>query len=1025
MRPIYLKIEGLRSFKCEPATEIEFDNRDQLAIVGETGAGKSSILEAMTWALYGQTSYSAHANQELINDESSWMRVTFRFWAGSHIWTARRTAERRGDGSVGPATATLEKTGDSDESMELVEGVQPVNRRTQSLLGLDVNAFLRTIVLPQGRFARLLAEDEPRNRANILRQVWHTGELERAADDVCLRVEQLETLQIRIETTRNGEHEDPEGHSRELDDEQRRYRWLADRARANEDTCLSLIENIRTQRARYQTAATEIGNLKGLDLDGLEETARYVEAEDRQNDRKRETAERTGRELARQIAALGGAGDRKNVEAAEARLRNARTLETARTQSRLAAELLQRTTGANDGADSDLEKATARRMAAESLRETSGRRAAKALNRANQAATRAENARDALGVHEQRTLHELALATRRREQDDDRAAEAAAELRSAVEHATAVEQEALSAERHQQQIERRHHAHCAAANLASGDDCPICERTLPAEWSSPAAEGLERAQAAAVEARAGASRAQGAAQRLRGRVDSALAAAADSREQARRAVVKANEAREACATALDLPVQRVETDGSSRLRQIELDAEHLKQESDEANFEARTAGAARTEAEEQERAAREVIARTSRDLAAAQDQAKQAGDEATVASDACRRDGWNREANPETWIRELEERADRTRAAFDRRMELHNEEHALKDTLIGIERVRNQNNGRRHGVQRKTDEAWREIAAAAGRLGIDIPVDEAEEAGSAEAGATVQVIGRAQQARGSVVETAVAVKSEALAAGQELRSQLENALETSVGGQPAENEEETTRGLRERTESMATSARQAESSASAYRKRIPEIRKLERTAADVDQRLGQLREIAKSLKSGAFPKWVTLRRSTELLRHASGKLKQMTRGRYAFRDPRDTEEQWKVLDRQSGATRAPATLSGGEQFIASLALALGMVETMGQRGGRLEAFFLDEGFGTLDTRALDTALDGLEEAATPEHMVGVITHVRQVAERIPHVLAVTRSPGKGSTARWLSENERLAVGEGESEGNQMGLTQVR
>ena len=64
----------------------------------------------------------------------------------------------------------------------------------------------------------------------------------------------------------------------------------------------------------------------------------------------------------------------------------------------------------------------------------------------------------------------------------------------------------------------------------------------------------------------------------------------------------------------------------------------------------------------------------------------------------------------------------------------------------------------------------------------------------------------------------------------------------------------------------------------------------------------------------------------------------------------------RVLDQDSGQARSPASLSGGEQFIASLSLALGMVEMMARSGGRLESLFLDEGFGSLDRNNLDAAV---------------------------------------------------------------------
>ena len=136
----------------------------------------------------------------------------------------------------------------------------------------------------------------------------------------------------------------------------------------------------------------------------------------------------------------------------------------------------------------------------------------------------------------------------------------------------------------------------------------------------------------------------------------------------------------------------------------------------------------------------------------------------------------------------------------------------------------------------------------------------------------------------------------------------------------------------------------------------------------------------------------------------------MSSGRYAFVDPQDTDAQWRVLDRDSGQARSPASLSGGEQFIASLSLALGMVEMMARSGGRLESLFLDEGFGSLDRNNLDTAVEALSTVAAGGRMVGVISHVRAVAEQIEHVLAVTRH-ATGSQVEWLTGRQRERLSE--------------
>ena len=182
MKPIKLRIEGLRSFRTGEPADIDFRNRRHMAIVGDTGSGKSSILEAMTYALYGQTSYTAHANQELVNDDSSYLRVRFVFEARGAKWEATRMLTRKKTGEVAAAQAVLRQLDGPEAGAEPITGVKEVNRACAGVIGLDAAAFLRTVILPQGRFARLLTEDEPRARAGILRQVWRTDEIETAGE---------------------------------------------------------------------------------------------------------------------------------------------------------------------------------------------------------------------------------------------------------------------------------------------------------------------------------------------------------------------------------------------------------------------------------------------------------------------------------------------------------------------------------------------------------------------------------------------------------------------------------------------------------------------------------------------------------------------------------------------------------------------------------------------------------------------------------------------------------------------------
>lgn len=91
--------------------------------------------------------------------------------------------------------------------------------------------------------------------------------------------------------------------------------------------------------------------------------------------------------------------------------------------------------------------------------------------------------------------------------------------------------------------------------------------------------------------------------------------------------------------------------------------------------------------------------------------------------------------------------------------------------------------------------------------------------------------------------------------------------------------------------------------------------------------------------------------------------------------------------------------------MASLALALSVVELASRSGGRIEALFLDEGFGSLDPNALAGALDALVQQTAGGRLIAVISHVKAVAENIDRLLVVSKKPG-GSEIHWATAAER-------------------
>jgi exonuclease SbcC len=132
----------------------------------------------------------------------------------------------------------------------------------------------------------------------------------------------------------------------------------------------------------------------------------------------------------------------------------------------------------------------------------------------------------------------------------------------------------------------------------------------------------------------------------------------------------------------------------------------------------------------------------------------------------------------------------------------------------------------------------------------------------------------------------------------------------------------------------------------------------------------------------------------------SRRLETLSGGRYRLEY---ADDEFSVVDTWNGDERRSArTLSGGETFLASLALALGLSEQVRalavSHRARLDALFLDEGFGTLDPESLEVVVDAIEQLGGDGRMVGVITHVQELALRLPARIEIEKSP-RGSTAR--------------------------
>jgi exonuclease SbcC len=154
----------------------------------------------------------------------------------------------------------------------------------------------------------------------------------------------------------------------------------------------------------------------------------------------------------------------------------------------------------------------------------------------------------------------------------------------------------------------------------------------------------------------------------------------------------------------------------------------------------------------------------------------------------------------------------------------------------------------------------------------------------------------------------------------------------------------------------------------------------------------------------SFHRYVLKALLENVLTFASKRLQMISKGKYYLHSVTDSTDRRRALelevnDADTGQSRSVDTLSGGESFYTSLSLALGLADIAG--GGRhLDSIFIDEGFGSLDSDTLDTALNTLDTLRSEGRLIGIISHVESLKERFPVRLQV--SPGKnGSKAEFV------------------------
>ncbi len=1008
MRPERIRLSAFGAYAGEQ--EIDFSalaGHRLFLIHGPTGAGKTTLLDAICFALFGESSgdergagdlRSHHAAPELPT------AVEFDFILGTEAYRIRRTPAQLVLGSRGRpvrrgAEVTLWRRDATGALAVLAEQATPVRDRLDELLGYSAAEFRQVVMLPQGRFRELLVAERD-VRADILATLFRTAlyrrveeelqAMERAAreearqaetrratllaeaaaesiDDATVRAEALSRLageraaQAAEAARRRSEAEARLASARADAETIRR----AEEARARLAAIEAEAEANASAAARLEAArrAQALGAEQAALDAALAEASRAAAA-------RGDAAEALGRAQARALNAAAALADAAlRDQAAEATAAEATRLEALAGQ----AEALAKSEAAAAEAEAARRGAETEAHAAVQRRETAAQRLAEALTVRD--ATRALAER----VEERRAAHALgearaadSRAWRSATERESRLATDVSRAEAALAAAVAAASEASTARAAEEHAAWAEAASRLAAGLAKGQPCPVCgslDHPSPAQRPDRDAVDLDAARAREEAARQAERTAQAA-------LSHALAAHASAEAE-----------RDALARRIGEPEPEerlAEAIAAARASLAEAEkarAEHatLIAEAEAAAAADASAAAEAGRASDALRAAGERHARAAGAHAALREQLPpEARDGATLAQ---------RIADARRGAQALRDALGRDRA----------EQAAAGAACEAAEADSARAEARRQQAAQAAEAASARFLAACTRAGFAGP-EASREAMLAEEDITALDA----SIRDFGERRAAAREQAAAAAGM--------AASLSPPDLPAReaDAEDATRKAHEAgtAEGMARAEAAAE--------RLARLRAADEAFAMARERLDRTAAIATAARGQnrlrmSFEDFVLASLLDEALSAANDHLARMLAGRFRLLRRAEPDRanaraglDIEVFDEWTGQARPAGTLSGGEGFCAALALALGLSETVQAHAGarRIDTLLIDEGFGSLDEDALDKAMDVLSTLPGSDRIVGIISHVGELKQRITARLEV--SPGtRGSTARFV------------------------
>ena len=1007
MRIHRMRLEGLGPYA--QAQDVDFDRLNAAGLFlldGPTGAGKSTVLAALCFALYGTVpgGRSAESLVTTLREPGAVIpEVQVEFTVQGRRFEVVRSPKherpRRRRSAAGGATVTTQATVSLRERVD-GEWTAPLTRADEvgqqiaAVLHLDAEQFMQVVLLPQGQFAQFLTAKSDERRV-LLRRLFGTQRFDGVEEHLRVETARLDTaVAVDADVARTARaqlaealHEalGPDWHAPEPspDTDDRLLALAAERAgRAHEDARADLA-TARAAEQRARVTAREL-ETRGRDLAAAEAWA----SRRRDHDAEAETAaarrravdahERAGRVLAaaqRATAAADAAGTAsETVTEALAHVEDEPTA-----AAWLAAA---RADGAADAPASRQALGEAERAAEAVARAVRDRDRMRELEQEAAAAAerRAEIGRDRAALVESRPEREAAVAAHRAvvergterlgaREAVDRAVSEAAARRTAAEAAAARAVEAETAARaHREAQERRREAaerhvgllraryEQAASELAErlvpGEPCAVCGSP---EHPAPAATADTTVTEADVR----------------------------DAEQAR--------------TAAD----RAATDAETALRAAEQTLRTAREAA------AGLAPEAAREALERAEAERAVLDQAAKDLAAdrrrltAAEKTLAGADETAAALAA--EDGRLAEAAAHRAARltELRDAVEAARGDAETLDARRDQVTAARRVLAALAAAQDED-ARARAVADETGQAL--TATLAEQRFDDVDAARAARLEETDAAARTAAVQEwdAERARLAELEASEPVRrGRALAeAGVEppTEEQTRAAAEALAAAEAASSSRATAVG---RLDSLVATVRRQSAA-------LTEV--LERSAGLIAEHtrvrglLDLVRGGGENLLKMPLTSYVLAGRLEEVAAAATERLLAMTDQRYSIeysdavggRGNKGLE--LVIRDHYVDETRHPATLSGGETFMASLALALGLADTVQAEAGgiELDTLFVDEGFGSLDADTLDDVLDVVDTLRTGGRTVGLVSHVERMRQEIGVRLEV-RKDRRGSS----------------------------